>query len=164
VILVLALLLAGAFIALVVAARRARRRWVSFVLALVAAVIAPPLLLLAAVTVAHVRNDQRLARFAAQLDRFPAPAGARVVHRLAAVGILTGNGDHCDFLARHEIASTQPIERIRAHYARLLLRPAIDGGADGGLPDLSVAPRAGGGYVVTAIDAPYGAGLDERCH
>lgn len=158
------LLLLAAVVALFAAARRARQAPARWALRFVAAVVALPLVLVLAVVVARLRNDRRLARFAAQLDDFPPPAGARVVHRLARVGVLTGNGDHCDFLVRQEIASNQPIERVRAHYARLRLRPAVEGGASAGLPDLTVAPRAGGGYVVSAVDAPYAAGLDERCH
>ena len=163
-ILFLALLLAAAVVALLAAARRVRGAPTRWALRVAAAVVALPLLLLLTMTVARVRNDRRLARFAAQLDDFRPPPGARVVHRLAAVGMLTGNGNHCDFLARHEIATSLPLAFVEAHYARLRLRPAIDGGADGGRPWVSVEPRQGGGYVVTATDAPYSAGLDERCH
>lgn len=161
---VILLLLGAVVVALFAAARRARPAWARWVLRLGAVVLALPLLLVLAIVVARVRNDRRLARFAAQLDDFPPPAGARVVHRHAAVGILTGNGDHCDFLARHEITSALPLDSVRSHYERLRLRPAIAGGADGGLPSVSVEPRTGGGYVVTAIDAPYSATFDERCH
>ena len=163
-ILVLGLLLAAVVVALLAIARRVPRAPARWGLRIAAAVVALPLLLLLVVVGARVRNDRRLARFAAQLDDFRPPPGARVVHRLAAVGLITGNGNHCDFLARHEVATSLPLAFVEAHYARLRLRPAIDGGADGGRPWVSVEPRQGGGYVVTLIDAPYSAGFDERCH
>jgi hypothetical protein len=156
-----------AVVMLFAAARRVRHRLARWALRLAAVVLALPLLLLLAIVLAGVRNDRRLARFAAQLDDYPPPPGARIVHRLAAVGMLTGNGNHCDYLARHELASALPLASVRAHYARLRLHPAIEGGAGGaggGSPDLAVEPREGGGYVVSAIDAPYAAGFDERCH
>ena len=131
---------------------------------LVATVLAVPVGLAAIIWMTSMRNDLRLARFAAQLDDFPMPAGARRLHRLTDVGILTGNGNHCDFLARHEIATDLALDAVRAHYARLRLRPAVGDDPEGGSPLLWVDPRTGGGYVVTALDAPNAAGLDLRCH
>lgn len=162
-ILILAAALVAVVVALLALARRSGSAVVSWALRIVAAVVAPPLLLVLAVVLARVRNDRRLARFAEQLDRFPPPASAHVVHRLADVGLLAGNGNHCDFLVRHEITSALPLASVRAHYARLRLRPAIPEVAGDALLEVFVEPRTGGGYIVTALDASYPDGFDDRC-
>lgn len=112
---------------------------------------------------AHVVNSWRLARFSAQLFTHPLPPGAREIGRRTELGLLAGDGNHCDFVATQELATTLPIEAVRAHYARLRLRPAI--GAGTGRLEIEVAPHAAGGgvVVVTAVDAPYEDIFDLRC-
>jgi hypothetical protein len=131
---------------------------------IVLAVLALPLTVTAgALSVAFV-NDLRLSKFSGQLFDHPLPPRSRAVASSSEVGILTGNGNHCDFVARLELASDLAIDQVRAHYERLHLSPAIPGGVDGGLPFIEVARTPRGTYSVDAIDAPYGAGLDMRCH
>jgi len=76
-----------------------------------------------------VVNNLRLARFAAQLFTYPLPPGARIVTTSSAVGVLTGNDVHCDFIARMELVANLSVEDLRAYYSTLRLRPAIPGGA-----------------------------------
>lgn len=92
------------------------------------------------------------------------PAGAAEVSRRADVGLLTGNGDHCDFIARREIRTTLPLDAVRSHFAPLALRPAIGRGASGGPPVLEIEPQRERLYVVTAVDAAYYGSLDLRCY
>jgi hypothetical protein len=128
------------------------------------AVLALPLTVAAGVLSTSFVNDLRLSKFSAQLFDHPLPPRSRAVASSSEVGILTGNGNHCDFVARLELASELGIDEVRAHYERLRLSPAIPGGADGGLPIVEVLAIRPETYAVEAIDAPYGAGLDIRCH
>jgi hypothetical protein len=109
-----------------------------------------------------VINNLRLHIFSEQLIQFPLPPGARFVSSSQQVGVLTGNGDHCDFVVTISLASTRSTEAVRNHYASLELRSAIPGGASGGLPALAVAATANG-YTVSAVDAPYEGIFDPRC-
>lgn len=131
---------------------------------LVLAVLALPLTVAAGMLSAAFVNDLRLSKFSAQLFDHPLPPCSRAVASSSEVGILTGNGNHCDFVARLELASDLGIDQVRAHYERLRLSPAVPGGADGGLPLIDVSRTPRGTYSVDAIDAPYGAGFDMRCH
>ena len=110
-------------------------------------------------------DNFRLAAFERQVLKLPVPPGARVVSVNSEVGALTGNGNHCDYIVGMEIETSQAIDSIRTHYQRYSLEPAIPGGADGGLPALQVSAAAPARTVrVEAIDAPYGAFFDFRCH
>jgi hypothetical protein len=130
----------------------------------VLAMLALPLAVAAGVLSAAFVNDLRLSKFSAQLFDHSLPPRSRAVASSSEVGILTGNGNHCDFVARLELASDLGIDEVRAHYERLHLSPAIPGGVDGGLPIIEVSRTPRGTYSIDAIDAPYGAGLDIRCH
>lgn len=106
-------------------------------------------------------NNRRLDRFAAQLYGHPVPAQSRIVNRGARVGVLTGNGNHCDFIAEIQLASPLPLDAVRTHYERLSLRPAIHGGT-GGPPWIDVVP-VHQGFTVVVTDAPYEGIPDPRC-
>jgi hypothetical protein len=133
-------------LALIQRVRQPEFRRAAVILALLAVI---PVLALLGGFSAHVINNWRLDQFAAQLCEYPLPASAIEIGRQAEVGVLAGNGDHCDFVARGEIASQLPLEAVRAHYTGPQLDPAISRGASGGLPAVEVEPREGGRYVVT---------------
>ena len=153
----------GAGAAALLAVRRATggRRWAAIASVAIGAV---PVLMVLGFGSAYVVNNWRLARFSAQLFEYPLPPGAREIARRSEVGLLSGDGDHCDFVATQQLATTLPLAAVRAHYAGLRLRPAIgsDDGGGGGLLALQVEPRAGG-VVVTAWDPLYGDIWDVRC-
>ena len=144
--------------------RRVTRDGLRGALIMLAVLLAIPGIPVLGIASARLANNWRLDAFAAQLFEFPLPPGATVQSRHAAVGVLTGNGNHCDFVVRQELATELSIDAVRAHYHALELEPAITGGASGGPPALEIAPRIAGGYVVTAVDAPYEFILDDRCH
>lgn len=156
--------LSAAFGLLVGICRSIPRRGARIAAWVVLAVLALPLTVTAGLLSTAFVNDLRLSKFSAQLFDHPLPPRSRAVASSSEVGILTGNGNHCDFVARLELASDLGIDEVRAHYERLRLSPAIPGGADGGLPIIEVLEIRRETYAVEAIDAPYGAGLDIRCH
>ena len=128
-----------------------------------AVVLSVPLLIVLAILDSRRRNDRRLAHFSEQLFSYPLPPGSRVLSQTAQVGVLTGNGNHCDYISQMELESSLPIAAIEAHYQRLQLRPAAGNGAGAGLPAVTVDSLDMQRVTVTAIDAPYPAGLDDRC-
>lgn len=134
------------------------------ILITVAIVLTLPLLLLLAGWDTMRRNDRRLTEFSEQLFAYPLPPASRILRQTAEVGVLTGNGNHCDYVARLELASSLPPMAVEAHYQGLRLHPAVANGAGGGLPAVTVESQGPGRMAVTATDAPYPAGLDTRCH
>jgi hypothetical protein len=112
-------------------------------------------------------NEIGARRFAAQLFDHPLPPRTRSIATVARVGVLAGNGNHCDFVAALRVESSLPQPELRAHYEALRLDPAISGGAKGGGPLVVVERTAGGDpdeWSIVATDAGYPAGFDLRCH
>ena len=128
-----------------------------------AGILAVPVLVILGTASAYAVNEWRLARFGAQLLNAPLPAHTREVARAADVGVLTGNGDHCDFVVSRALESSLSIDSLEAHFAALVLRPAISGGAGGGLPTIEIQLDSSNHYTVAAIDAPYTGIFDPRC-
>lgn len=119
-------------------------------------------------TTAFAMNEWRLARFAAPLWAYPLPPGFREVGRQTDFAPVA-QGNLCEFTATRVIApgsaaAALPLDRVRAHFAPLRLRPAIgDGGGFARWPALEVTSGPSGGIAVTASDAPYPGGFDWRC-
>jgi hypothetical protein len=133
--------------------------------AALALLLLPGSIVLGALSSAVV-NNFRLARFSAQLFTYPLPPGTQLITRSANVGVLTGNGDHCDFIARVDLGGEASLESLRDHYSGLHLDAAIPGGAGGGLPRIEIVAASGGqatGYAVIATDAAYEGVFDVRC-
>jgi len=133
------------------------------ILYLVAGLGALPVLVCLGATSAYAANEWRLARFGAQLLDAPLPRDTRETSRSSAVGVLTGNGDHCDFVVTRRLDSALPIDSLRAHFANIHLRPAIAGGADGGLPAIDIRVDSVRHFTITATDAAYYGTFDPRC-
>jgi len=133
------------------------------ILYLVAGLGALPVLVCLGATSAYAANEWRLARFGAQLLDVPLPRDTRETSRSSAVGVLTGNGDHCDFVVTRRLDSALPIDSLRAHFANVHLRPAIAGGADGGAPEIEIRADSARHFTVTAVDAAYYGIFDLRC-
>jgi len=126
----------------------------------VAIVLFVPYLLATAAGVSHAINSLRLERFAAQfLDSPPASSSASLAQ--TQVGVLTGNGNHCDFIVDVEIASDLSRDEIAAHYAELPIRRAIAG--ESSEVHVVVEKIADGVFRLNASDAPNGSALDFRC-
>lgn len=124
-------------------------------------------------------NHFRLADFERLLFEYPVPEGSRVVRTWSEVAVLTGNGDHCDYVATLVLAFERPprLNRLRAHYAPLDLRPAAPSSPHP--PSLTVTRGFGGLYaiynraatgdstahiaVVEVVDSGYPAGFSLGC-
>lgn len=164
------LFLSLAAIVTVVSARllllaRSKAVRVSLGIGLVLAVV-PAAVVLGALS-AFVVNNLRLGQFERQIQSLPLPPNSSVALIRSQVGVLTGNGNHCDFSVELELSAPQSLAELQSHYQSVVLVPAIPGGAGGGLPALEVSPSAHGEdstYVVAAIDAPYEGIFDVRCH
>ena len=83
----------------------------------------PTLALFAANSVLHwllvfpvVLNNFRLQQFAKNLYAYPLPPHTEVINRSAKVGLLGGNGNHCDFEARQYMRTALSQEEIEAYY------------------------------------------------
>jgi len=135
-----------------------------------------------------VRHNVLLARFERGVRAVPLPPGTSVVATTSRFGLLSGNGNHCDYLAVSLLSSTLPREGLQAHFAGRTARAAEHGGevelrvvplGDAAHPDdlrfyagfdartefhreLSGAP-AGGLFLLYAMDQ-YSADMDFRCH
>jgi hypothetical protein len=63
-----------------------------------------------------VANDLRLWQITRQLNTLPQPPGTTQISTHAVVGLLVGNGNHCDFFAGAVYRSQSSIEAIQQHY------------------------------------------------
>ena len=108
----------------------------------------------------YVVNNWRLDRFVTQFIDNP-PEGANVTVRNKQVGVLTGNGDHCDYIVDIDVESALGAEAIVTHYRALPVEPAVVG-EDVELL-LSIETLADGKYRLNATNAPYMSALDFRC-
>ncbi|WP_395733574.1 hypothetical protein [Prosthecobacter sp.] len=63
-----------------------------------------------------IANDLRLSKITRQLDTLPQPPGTILISTKAAVGLLVGNGNHCDFFAGAVYRSQSSAEAIQQHY------------------------------------------------
>lgn len=61
-------------------------------------------------------NDLRLWQITRQLEALPQPPGTILISTNAAVGLLVGNGNHCDFFAGAVYRSQSSAEAIEQHY------------------------------------------------
>ncbi len=107
-------------------------------------------------------NNWRLDRFAAQILDAPPLREARLVAHSQEVGVLTGNGNHCDFVVRVAYASTLPVDSLRVFYRSQGIAPAVPGGTSAGPPAIDVVTTSRG-FDIVLTDAPYEGLLDLRC-
>ena len=63
-----------------------------------------------------VKNSSHLYRIVDSVDALPSPPGTRRLAGHSAVGLLVGNGNHCDFFAGVLMKSQQPPEAVLKHY------------------------------------------------
>jgi uncharacterized membrane protein YtjA (UPF0391 family) len=115
----------------------------------------------------HLVNNLRLAKFEDQLFDYPLPEGAEVAGRSSQVGVLLGNGNHCDFVVEQSLRTVLTVEEVRSYYSSFSPRHAIPGGAGAGAPNLQVyrpCCAEDEPILVSLVDAPYEGILDVRCH
>ncbi len=133
-------------------------------LALVAALIGLvvlflPLLWMIGGPSSHVVNTWRLSVFQQQFLSSPPPGVAAQLVR-SEVGVLTGNGNHCDYVVSVSFDGPAEPTAALAHYKSLPVQHAIPGSTTG----IHVFQRSGEPLVVTITDAPNEPAFDVRCH
>ena len=123
-------------------------------------VLLVPYLVVVLIASSYVVNNWRLDRFVAQFVNNP-PEGARVTLQRKQVGVLTGNGDHCDYVVDIEVQGALSGAAIVEHYRALPVESAVVGeSAELGLSIETVAEST---HRLNATDATYMSALDFRC-
>ena len=146
------------------------------------------IIIVCVVAAAYFRSDMhRHNRFLAQLRRslaaLPLPAETTRLKADAKLGMLAGNGNHCDYIVAETHATERTRAEIEAHYAQLSIpnpensssfTPEVAFFADGRPPDLDVnadldlaAPSHADNlkYVLfVRLIGYHDAGSDLRCH
>lgn len=162
--------------------KRLRRNWslVASVLGLLGLLYGCPL------TREPLRNDWLLWRFRSAFAEMPHPAETTEIGLGSDVGLLMGNGNHCDFFVGVARCFNGDRGSIRRFYKKAVVRNPIDGNAEpvqlafftgGSLPGESVpydfsrieswgrrADKSSTVYVVYVFPSGYEPGWDFRCH
>ena len=107
-------------------------------------------------------NNYRLSNFAVQLFEYALPIQTEVLEKKSDVGLLTGNGNHCDFIARMTVKTALSKKEVEQHYSRIAPQQAISGSSSE--VHLVVSSLGEGTYLVEVVDAPNNPGFDWRCH
>jgi hypothetical protein len=156
------------------------------------AVIALPLLLLgllfASCVPDYFTNNRQLHQIENALTAIPIPPQTQRLVTRSAVGLLVGNGNHCDFFAGTVFRSSSPPDLVRQHYAgRTFLNPVtgkkeqvdamivsnVEAWNSQSLPasyeslqgwDLSPQKLSEGTVFLVSIMRSYKANNDCRCH
>ena len=104
-------------------------------------------------------NTWRLSVFQQQFLSSP-PPGTTPELLNSEVGVLTGNGNHCDFVV--SLSFSAPVDRsaVLAHYQSLHIKRAVPGESSQLLFTFSEAKPP----VLTISDAPNSPAFDPRCH
>jgi hypothetical protein len=156
-----ALILVAVFVGFVaLLAIRSRSRMSAAILVGAGILILVPYFVIVLAVSSYVVNNWRLDRFVAQFVDNP-PEGARVTLQRRQVGILTGNGDHCDYVVDFQVQGALSAEAIVEHYRGLPVESAVVG--ESAEMGLSIEKVAEGRYRLNATDATYMSALDFRC-
>ena len=118
-----------------------------------------PLLWVVAGFSSHAINNWRLSAFAEQFLSSP-PPGTSVQLVQSEVGVLTGNGNHCDFIVSISFQSLAEASAVVRHYASLPVQHAIPGS----LSEIQLALEGQQPSRLTATDAMNEPAFDIRCH
>jgi hypothetical protein len=108
----------------------------------------------------HIVNSWRLSLFAHQIIDNPPPQAVASLQSTR-VGVLTGNGDHCDFIVEVELTGDFDESNVLEHYTALPIVHAVPGSHSE--IQIHAIRDASSRYIVRVTDAPNGAGFDIRC-
>lgn len=144
--------------------RGLKRRHIKVVVTILAVALSIPVFAAVSVAASYFVDSLRLRVFAAQLYEHPPPEGAVLIAKTATIGVLHGNGNHCDYQAEITLAGKLETSGLLRHYRTVAWRPAIVGGA-GEPVRVTVSPIAGepSSFRVVLSDSGYGPNLDLRC-
>jgi hypothetical protein len=107
-----------------------------------------------------VVNSWRLQTFIRQFTS-QAPPSARISVSSAKVGVLTGNGNHCDFVVEFNVDPAVRPDQLIQHFESLPIGRAIPG--ESSELHMEVVQDSTAGYTLYVADAPNGSSLDFRC-
>ena len=119
-----------------------------------------PMALFTGTASSHVVNSWRLQIFVRQF-LVHAPASARMSVSSAQVGVLTGNGNHCDFVVEFTVDTAIRPDQLIQHFELLPVARAIPG--ESSEVHMEVVHDIAAGYTLYVADAPNGSSLDFRC-
>ena len=120
-----------------------------------------PVLLLVLIIIGNtVLNSFYLWKFEKQLYNYPLPSGAKILKKNSNIGVLMGNGNHCDFIAYVELETSKSILDIEEHYKNMTILPALSNRAQQGF---IIEPVSQGVIKVKIWDAPNSSNFDLRC-
>ena len=130
-------------------------------------------------------NSYRLARIERGVVNLPHPAGTEPLRTFSALGILTGNGNHCDYFVGHARWHTSTQEQVEAFYdGTSFYNPVsgryesvevtwfgVDGELSGFLPsdyestvDWQLGEEKQSNVYVLVVMRSYEPNADPRCH
>lgn len=116
-----------------------------------------PALCLVMTVLPMVLNNLDLQRFAEGLFSYPLPPRTEELARRADVGLLGGNGNHCDFVASRVLVTDLSRDEIEVYYREVLL-PAVSG------PSESVKMYGTKGLLPVELTFDEGPSADGRLH
>jgi len=106
-------------------------------------------------------NNYYLSRFEKQLFDFPLPTGTVTLKKNSKIGVLTGNGNHCDFVASLEIKTDLTVAQIEGLFKNMTIKPAVSGSST--QQGIIVESISSGIKRIEIWDAPGQSGFDLRC-
>jgi hypothetical protein len=123
-------------------------------------------------------NNYRLDRFKQNLYYYPLPPNTHFIDKQAEVGLLGGDGNHCDYSAELTLVTEQCRQEIERYYADAVFPPARSNQQEVGesmpprvyvpvKPSIEFIGTNSSGklvYKISILDYGYDAGLDYRCH
>jgi len=117
----------------------------------------------------RVEHDNALRRFADQLYNYPPPSKTQIVSRDSQVGLLSANGNHCDYRVVQIISSELSVIDLNAYYQPLRFAAALPPESKSETKDIPLQievlePQGDRTQVrLTLSDFGYPPGLDFRC-
>ncbi|GGO82022.1 hypothetical protein [Nonomuraea cavernae] len=142
--------------------RRLGLRRVRRTLVVLACLVAPALVVMVPMWVNDARLNGMMERI---LDRPPLP-DTMVSRVQGTVGLLEGNGNHCDYLVRISVYTSLSSAEIEAHYGSAtrvhVEAPASEGSASEG--SAGDVPAGEAKSMILEFLATDDAGWDLRCH
>lgn len=105
-------------------------------------------------------NNFLLWNFRNQLFNYPLPKDTEIVKKESKIGLLQGNGNHCDFEAKLTLKSNNSPEKIVEHYSGMDIF-SVFGGTN---IYKRIEKIESGIFTITIGDSHYDSGMDFRCH
>jgi hypothetical protein len=118
-----------------------------------------PLLWVVAGLSSYTINNWRLSAFAEQFLSSP-PPGTSVRLLQSEVGVLTGNGNHCDFIVSISFEGSAEPSAVLRHYESLPVQHALPGSSS----EIQLSLAGQQSSSLRATDAPNEPAFDIRCH